>query len=231
MNDSQTSIGAIREALRFAQRFAGRTIVVVAPSDWIQPAVLAADLLLLRTVGIRVVVLIDVRESGVATTTATKLREQSNLNGLRAVIVYANELEGPSEGRHGPEGVGGAADTIDRLNGADITPIICSAGEALWGQARDLAVALSAAKLLVLLPRWDHTILPIGGPGESVPPRAGEIAAFLDQIPEGMRSAVRSCIDAAESGVDECHLLPATDPDALLLEVFTNSGVSTWMQG
>jgi acetylglutamate kinase len=95
--------------------------------------------------------------------------------------------------------------------------------------AEKLAVALRAAKLLVLT----------GAPGvlrdRSDPSTLvsfadrTEIERLIDSgaIAGGMRPKVEACLRAAEGGVERTHVLDGRAGDALLLEVFTGAGCGT----
>lgn len=95
--------------------------------------------------------------------------------------------------------------------------------------AEKLAIALAAAKLLVLT----------GAPGVLRDPKdpstvvsfadGSELAALVESgaISGGMRPKVEACLRAAEGGVERTHILDGRTPDALLLEVFTGAGCGT----
>ena len=124
------------------------------------------------------------------------------------------------------------------LLGAGFVPVVSSlAGDADGNVynvnadtvAEKLAVALKAAKLLVLT----------GAPGvlrdASDPTTVVSFADAADlealvlggAISGGMRPKVEACGRAAEGGVERTHILDGRTPDALLLEVFTGAGCGT----
>ena len=124
------------------------------------------------------------------------------------------------------------------LLGAGFVPVVSSlAGDADGNVynvnadtvAEKLAVALKAAKLLVLT----------GAPGvlrdASDPTTVVSFADAADlealvrsgAISGGMRPKVEACVRAAEGGVERTHILDGRTQDALLLEVFTGAGCGT----
>ena len=46
-------------------------------------------------------------------------------------------------------------------------------------------------------------------------------------IQQGMIPKVKACIDALEKGVKKTHIIDARTPHALLLEIFTDTGIGT----
>lgn len=48
-----------------------------------------------------------------------------------------------------------------------------------------------------------------------------------DIIQQGMIPKVKACIDALENGVNKTHIIDARIPHALLLEIFTDTGIGT----
>jgi acetylglutamate kinase len=102
--------------------------------------------------------------------------------------------------------------------------------------AAALAVTLGTAKLVVLTdvpglyPNW-----PAGG--APAPPNgaqdvismltASELAALLPSLSTGMVPKMEACLRAVQGGVPQAHVLDGRLPHAVLLEVFTDSGIGT----
>jgi acetylglutamate kinase len=100
--------------------------------------------------------------------------------------------------------------------------------------AAALAVALGAEKLVVLTDvEGLYASWPADGGGEedagevisSV--RADELEAMLPRLSSGMVPKMEACLRAVRGGVPKAHVIDGRVPHALLLEVFTDSGVGT----
>jgi acetylglutamate kinase len=97
--------------------------------------------------------------------------------------------------------------------------------------AAAIAVALGAQKLVVLTdveglyaswPAGD------GDPGDVVSEiTATELAAMLPALSAGMAPKMEACLRAVRGGVPQAHVLDGRVPHAVLVEVFTDSGVGT----
>ena len=90
-----------------------------------------------------------------------------------------------------------------------------------------IAVALGAEKLVVLTDvpglyaDWPENTEVISTLG------VDELAALLPSLSEGMVPKMTACLEAVRAGVTGAHVLDGRVPHALLLEVFTDSGVGT----
>jgi acetylglutamate kinase len=102
--------------------------------------------------------------------------------------------------------------------------------------AAALAVALGAAKLMVLTdvaglyPDWTGEAADAApGPGSAVISQltAGELAAMLPRLSDGMIPKMEACLTAVTGGVPQAHVLDGRLPHAVLLEIFTDSGIGT----
>lgn len=96
--------------------------------------------------------------------------------------------------------------------------------------AAALAVSLEAEKLVVLT---DVEGLYADWPTNrqlrsSV--TVAELAALLPRLEAGMVPKMEACLAAVRGGVPRAHILDGRVPHALLLEVFTDSGVGTMVQ-
>jgi acetylglutamate kinase len=93
--------------------------------------------------------------------------------------------------------------------------------------AAAMAVALRAEKLVVLTdveglyadwPASDEVISSL---------TAAQLESLLPTLSEGMAPKMEACLRAVHGGVSRAHVLDGRVPHALLLEVFTDSGVGT----
>ena len=141
-------------------------------------------------------------------------------------------------------GLVGQIDTVDpgtlsALLGNGRVPVISPVATGRDGEvyninadtaAAAIAVALGAAKLVVLTDveglyaGWDGS----GGPGELISElTAGELAALLPGLSSGMIPKMEACLQAVRGGVPRAHVLDGRLPHAILLEIFTDSGIGT----
>lgn len=93
--------------------------------------------------------------------------------------------------------------------------------------AAAVAVALSAAKLVLLT---DVAGLYADWPASSqVLSRldAGELAAMMPGLDGGMIPKMEACLTAVRGGVPQAHVIDGRLPHAVLLEIFTDSGIGT----
>jgi acetylglutamate kinase len=104
--------------------------------------------------------------------------------------------------------------------------------------AAAIAVALQAAKLVLLTdvaglyaswPGAGQACDPAGGrPGEVISQLdAAELAALLPGLSDGMLPKMEACLTAVRGGVPQAHVLDGRLPHAILLEIFTDSGIGT----
>ncbi len=97
--------------------------------------------------------------------------------------------------------------------------------------AAAVAVALDAAKLVVLTDvaglyaDWPASA---DGAGEVISElAAASLAAMLPDLTEGMLPKMEACLLAVRGGVPQAHVLDGRLPHAILLEIFTDSGIGT----
>lgn len=57
----------------------------------------------------------------------------------------------------------------------------------------------------------------------------GEIEKELFNIGGGMRPKLQACVDAIRGGAGSAHIIDGRQPHSLLLELFTDGGVGTWV--
>jgi acetylglutamate kinase len=93
--------------------------------------------------------------------------------------------------------------------------------------AAALAVALGAAKLVVLTdvaglyrdwPASTEVISQLG---------AGELERLLPSLSAGMIPKMEACLTAVRGGVPQAHVLDGRRKHAVLLEIFTDTGIGT----
>jgi acetylglutamate kinase len=100
-----------------------------------------------------------------------------------------------------------------------------------------LAVALGAAKLVVLTdveglyanwPGDGAGTTPAAGPGEVISTlTATGLEKMLPELSAGMIPKMEACLRAVRGGVPQAHVLDGRLPHAVLLEIFTDSGIGT----
>jgi acetylglutamate kinase len=99
--------------------------------------------------------------------------------------------------------------------------------------AAAVAVALGAAKLVLLT---DVAGLYASWPGEGAAGQPGdviselsadELAKMLPDLDGGMIPKMEACLTAVRGGVPQAHVLDGRLPHAILLEIFTDSGIGT----
>jgi len=107
--------------------------------------------------------------------------------------------------------------------------------------AAAIAVALGAAKLVVLTDvaglyaNWPGSASEPGAAdvAQDRPPQviselaANELAAMLPTLSDGMIPKMTACLTAVRGGVPRAHVLDGRQRHAVLLEIFTDSGIGT----
>lgn len=93
--------------------------------------------------------------------------------------------------------------------------------------AAALAVAVEAAKL-VYVTNVEGLYSDLGDESSLISEiKAGDLAAMLPSLSEGMRPKASAAVAALAGGVPKVHILDGRVEHALLLEVFTDEGVGT----
>ncbi len=100
--------------------------------------------------------------------------------------------------------------------------------------AAAIAVALGAAKLVLLTdvaglyPRWSGADAPSALRARPISQlTAAELAALMPGLSDGMIPKMAACLTAVRGGVPRAHVLDGRLPHAILLEIFTDSGIGT----
>ncbi len=127
---------------------------------------------------------------------------------------------------------------LDGLLSSGFIPVIAPIGVGRDGQAYNInadhaaaavAAALRAAKL-VFLTDVEGLYEDFGDEGTLLPRvTVPDLNRMLEEekLSEGMIPKVRGCVEALRAGVERAHILDGRVEHALLLEVFTDSGVGT----
>jgi len=99
--------------------------------------------------------------------------------------------------------------------------------------AAALAVALGAAKLVVLTDvaglyaDWTARSASAGPASVISELTASQLSAMLPELSDGMIPKMEACLAAVRGGVPQAHVLDGRLPHAVLLEIFTDSGIGT----
>ena len=133
------------------------------------------------------------------------------------------------------------AGIVERLLAQDLIPVVATIGSDDAGQAYNInadtaagaiAAALQAERL-VYLTNIEGLRRDKDDPSTLVSSlTADELDAMVadGSIVEGMIPKVASCVEAIRAGVGGAHILDGRAPHALLLEVFTDSGIGTMVR-
>jgi acetylglutamate kinase len=129
-----------------------------------------------------------------------------------------------------------------RLLDDDFIPVVATIGVDESGQAYNInadtvassiAVAVKAEKLIYLTD-VEGLRSDVDDPTSlisAVTARALEEMIAKGTVSDGMIPKVQGCIDAVRSGVGRAHVLDGRQPHVLLLELFTDAGIGTMIEG
>ena len=179
------------------------------------------------------------------------------MSGEDANLLTASRAQATVDGTPVDLGQVGEIDTVDpgavrALIADGRIPVISSVARGADGEvynvnadtaAAAVAVALGAAKLVLLTDvdglyaDWPPPGPPRPGgrprghrrpPGEVISQLAAtELAAMLPGLGGGMIPKMEACLTAVRGGVPQAHVLDGRLPHAVLLEIFTDSGIGT----
>jgi acetylglutamate kinase len=171
-----------------------------------------------------------------------------NTHGALAVGVSGEDAGLLAATRRSPE-LGFVGDIVevrpailDRLLREELVPVVATIGSDAAGQAYNInadtaagaiAEALGAEKL-VYLTDVEGLRTDVDDPGSIVSELGVDAldAMIADgSVAGGMIPKAASCVQAIKGGVGHAHILDGRVPHALLLEVFTRSGVGTMVAG
>jgi acetylglutamate kinase len=150
--------------------------------------------------------------------------------------------------RDGPGGEDiGFVGRIERVNAgviehvaSDYIPVIASVGADRDGRSYNVnadeaagavAGAMGAQKVIFLtdVPGWLRDPAdPLSLIGQA---SAEQVEDALPSLDGGMRPKLQACLDAIHQGVSAAHILDGRTPHSLLLELFTDAGVGTKIEG
>jgi len=151
------------------------------------------------------------------------------------------EMEAPEIIDIGHVGEVASIDTavVDMLVGGNFIPVIAPVGVGEDGQSYNINADLVAGKMAEVL-HAEKLIMMTNTPGvldEYGTVRTGLSSAEVDNLIEdgsihgGMLPKIRSALDAVKAGVKAAHIIDGRVDHALLLEVFTDEGIGTLIQG
>ena len=163
------------------------------------------------------------------------------LSGIDGGLIEARPL---GDGTHGLVGEVAKINTklLDPLLDEGYVPVISSVANSHDGRshninadtvAGELAAALGAEKL-ILLTDTPGILRDENNPSSLIEKiRLSEARELIDQgiVKGGMRPKVECCIRSLAQGVNAAHIIDGRTPHALLLEVFTDSGIGTMVMG
>ena len=171
-----------------------------------------------------------------------------NTHGALAVGVSGEDAGLLAATRRSPE-LGFVGDIVevrpailDRLLREELVPVVATIGSDSAGQAYNInadtaagaiAEALGAEKL-VYLTDVEGLRTDVDDPGSIVSElgvHALDAMIADGSVAGGMIPKAASCVQAIKGGVGHAHILDGRVPHALLLEVFTRSGVGTMVAG
>jgi acetylglutamate kinase len=160
------------------------------------------------------------------------------LSGKDGRLLLAKKVKGKDIGLVG-DIVGVDISIIKDINRHGYIPVIAPIADGIDGKsyninadtaAGSIAKALSAEKL-ILLTDVEGVLDTEGNLISSLKMSDIEILIKNKTVSGGMIPKVGCCIDALQGGVEETHIIDGRIPHAILLEVFTDSGIGTQITG
>jgi acetylglutamate kinase len=172
------------------------------------------------------------------------------MSGEDAHLLTARRLQATVDGELIDLGQVGEVETVNpgavlALLADGRIPVISSVARSQSGEilnvnadtaAAAVAVALGAAKLIVLTDvEGLYADWPPGGGSPAGPApaevisqlTAAELAQLVPGLSDGMIPKMDACLTAVRGGVPQAHVLDGRLPHAVLLEIFTDSGIGT----
>lgn len=160
------------------------------------------------------------------------------LSGKDGRLLMAKKIEGKDIGFVG-EVVDVNVDIIRNINRHGYIPVIAPVADGVDGHsyninadtaAGSIAKALSAEKL-ILLTDVRGVLDKNGGLLSTLKRTEVETLISNKTVSGGMIPKVECCIDAVRGGVAGTHIIDGKIPHAILLEIFTDSGIGTQITG
>lgn len=222
VTESVARVQVIQEAIIYSRRFRGSWFVVYVSPSSVDPVPFSQDLQLLRSLGIHVAVVVPEEHYPEPAPLVVDLRKALNRDDLTAVELHWPETRSEDVARQRPRRWQELAESSSL-----IVLVRCASIDSLRA-AHTLAVESCAAKLLLLERDWDPGLLPVGGPG-SARPSPDVVRPFLKSLGQGAPT-VALAVEAVEAGIEEAHIVPTSgNPHPILVEIFTDAGVGTWI--
>jgi hypothetical protein len=215
-------VKVIQQAISYSMQFRDSWFIVhVSPSS-VDPERFSQDLQMLRSLGIHVAAVIAEDSYPEQDSIGVDLRRALNRDDLTAVVLHWDETRSGYGLRRPHKRWQDFSE-----NNSLIVLIRCSSKDSLRA-AHTLGVESAASKLLLLEKDWDPGWLPVGGPG-SVRPSPDQVRPYLKSLTKGVRAAAIA-VEAVEAGISEAHLVPTVgNPHPILVEIFTDTGIGTWI--
>ena len=222
VSDLAARVETIQEAITYSRQFRNRWFVVHLSPSSVEAVPFSQDLRLLRSLAIHVAVVIAEDAYPEPESLGVDLRKALNRDEITSVVLHWEETRSDDFPQRRPTRWQEVAESSSL-----IVLIRCARRNSLRA-AQTLAIECSAAKLLLLERNWDPAALPVGGPG-STRPSADEVRPYLRSLSQGEAAAVIA-VESVEVGIDEAHIVPtAENPHPILVEIFTDSGIGTWI--
>jgi acetylglutamate kinase len=162
----------------------------------------------------------------------------AGLSGKDGHLLEARKLKGKVDLGFVGEVVHVNTEILEALQSRGFIPIIAPVAMGKDGQAYNcnadlvagaVAAALKAEKL-VLMTDQPGLLRDVNDPASLIASvRAGDIAKLRSEgvIDKGMLPKMDACLTALKAGVGKVHIIDGRVPHALLLEIFTDSGIGT----
>jgi len=121
----------------------------------------------------------------------------------------------------------------------DYIPVVASVGADAEGHSYNvnadeaagaIARALGAYKVIFLTDVAGWLRDPADPDSRITRAHTDEIEEALPAISGGMRPKLQACVDAIHGGVSFAHIVDGRVPHSLLLELFTDAGIGTWIR-
>ena len=162
------------------------------------------------------------------------------LSGDDGQLFRVTTMEGP-----GGEDIGlvGRVERVDATVihhiAADYIPVIASVGADRQGRSHNVnadeaagavARATGAYKVIFLtdVPGWLRD--PEDPESRIARAHTDEVEEALPRVSGGMRPKLQACVDAIHGGVSFAHIVDGRVAHSLLLELFTDAGIGTWIR-
>jgi acetylglutamate kinase len=165
-------------------------------------------------------------------------RVAAGLSGKDGFLLEARKLKGKVDLGFVGEVVGVNTAILEALEEKGFIPIIAPVAMGKKGEAYNcnadlvagaVAAALKAEKL-VLMTDQPGLLRDVKDPASLIPTvKAKDVAKLrkLGVIDKGMLPKMEACLTALQAGVGKVHIIDGRVPHALLLEIFTDSGIGT----